>query len=162
MPVTAFTFGAFGDLITLISLANTVRNSLSDARGSVADCQGLLTYLDGFSQSLEIVKARIQPCDVPGSQETSFPSTVSLSPFEAQQVLGHIAKCYTILEKFNTTLVPYVEMVDQRPVRSLSKKIRRFWCKIRWVTVRSQAVDVERRLAGLTNCIMLVLQTASL
>ena len=106
MSVVGFTFGSFGDIITLIQLANAVRNSLSEARGSVADCEGLLIYLDGFSQSLEVVKTRLEPYCAPESQSISFSPIAALSPSEAQVVLRHVEACYKVLDKFNSTLEP--------------------------------------------------------
>ena len=161
MSVVGFTFGSFGDIITLLQLADTVRKSLSETRGSVANCERLVSYLNGFSQSLEIVRTRLQPSDVSeGPPGTSF--TLSLTALEARAILQHIAACYQVLDDFNKTLGPYLEMVDKRPSRSFCKRVRLLWRKIRWSGVKNEAADVERRLTAITTSITLVLQTASL
>ena len=158
--VLGFTFGSFGDIITLIQLADAVRKSLSETRGSVANCERLMGYLDGFSQSLEHVMKRLEPCNNTGSRDTFF--TLRLSPPEVGTILFHIAECYKVLDDFSKTLGPYVEMVDRRPAQSFCEKVRKFWRKLCWPQVKGEAADVERRLTALTTSITLVLQTADL
>ena len=157
MSVVGFTFGSFGDIITLIQLAQTVRKALSDARGSAAHCTSLMTYLDAFTQSLEIVRTRLEPFD--GAKGPIYPATSPLRPLEVQVILEHVATCYHVLETFSTTLQPYIKLADSHSAESFLEKVRRAWRKFRYISVQSEAEDVERRLTALTCSITMALQT---
>ena len=160
MPIVGCTFGSFGGIITLIELANTVKVSLSEARGSAAHCRNLVTYLDDFSRSLGVVKGRLEP--FAENSGVSFSATAMLHPDEMEVILNHIASCYRLLGDFNESLAPYVAITDAGPAKSFLKKLRRLWRKIRFIAMKSEAADLERRLTSLTVSITLVLQASSL
>lgn len=57
MSLVGFTFGSFGDIITIIGLAVQVHKALSESAGSSEEYQDLLADLGSFSQLLQIVQS---------------------------------------------------------------------------------------------------------
>lgn len=57
MSLVGFTFGSFGDIITIIGLAVQVHKALSESTGSSEEYQDLLADLGSFSQLLQIVQS---------------------------------------------------------------------------------------------------------
>lgn len=55
MPIVAFAFGSFGDIITVVQLALAIRTALCNC-GPSSECQALIKYLESFAYSLEALK----------------------------------------------------------------------------------------------------------
>ncbi|TFY66271.1 hypothetical protein EVG20_g4817 [Dentipellis fragilis] len=70
MSFAVFTFGSFGDIITVVQLLNQVRRTLCDSTGSAAEYQALIADLDVFANVLSAVNDAFQP----GSSESARPS----------------------------------------------------------------------------------------
>lgn len=86
MVIAAFTFGAFGDITSIISLAWTIRRSLSEAAGASAQIQTLITDIDSFMRALQQIK-------------TALPSHESLQPDLANGIAFALETCFQILQR---------------------------------------------------------------
>lgn len=134
MSIVAFTFGSFGDILSIIDLAVKIRKALGDGAGSSKDYQALLFELDSFSDVLTTVHNAIYSQDktqkLPGSVERAIRSALN----SARELLG----------EFYASISSYKGSLQEGGSGSM---IRDSWWKIGWsLFKKEEVVEMRRRL----------------
>jgi hypothetical protein len=118
-----FTFGSFGDIITICQLVYKTVEALDDARGSAADYQALAKRL----QNLEEVIAKI------GKLSLAQRKLVDVTALD-----NTLANCKQCLDKFQQKISPFRRALLQKGARKIIGDVFR---KIQWT---SEKDDVNR------------------
>ncbi|KAJ3543914.1 hypothetical protein NM688_g5802 [Phlebia brevispora] len=174
MSLVGFTFGSFGDIITIIQIARAIQKSLSEKSGATAECRMLIEYLDTFTGTVEIVKSLAFPGRSPpdGAQNASdgnvhgitTPLRSIQSPFtnpeysaSANAILRSLWLCDRLLREFKVKLAPYEESLLYSSGGSSRNRLRDFWRKVDWSSIKADAIDLRRNLAAQVQHITLIL-----
>lgn len=132
MSIIAFTFGSFGDILSIIDLAVKIRKALGDGTGSSKDYQALLFELDSFSDVLTTLHNAIHSQDktqkLPGSLEQAIRNALN----SARELLG---ESYASISSYQGSL---------REGGSGSM-MRDSWWKIGWFLFKKDEVGEMRR-----------------
>ena len=150
MSVVAFTFGSFGDIITIIQLAHSIQKALSDTRGSAAECRNLIAYLGAYTTTLECVQNAFD------SRNTAYaaPLRLAFSGPAANAISRSIAISYDRMKTFERKLECYRESLEGG---SSGSWFRDAWRKVNWPTIRQEAVDLQRELTAQAQIINIIL-----
>lgn len=163
MSLVGFTFGSFGDIITVISLAWSIKKLLSDANGAPAECRLLVEYLDTFTNTVEIAKTLTIDASIASTSATSDTAPPPLSRPEystAVTVVSHaLSICRRLLEAFKSKLAPYEASLLSNNACSKFVVFRR---KLSWISIRKEALELRRNLEGQLHSINVILSVVAL
>lgn len=135
MSLAGFTFGSFGDVISLISLVLQVRRALGDSAGASEDHQALIAELDSFSHLLHVVREALTIHDNPRKLPNSVRNAMKQGLLSSAALL---ADFYKDVERYSGSL---------RQGGSGSV-IRDSWMKVEWALYKKEDVrQMRRRLA---------------
>lgn len=134
MSVVAFTFGSFGDVLSLINLTVKIQKALSDSRGSSEDYQALLAELDSFSEFLNTVRDALQVRDGP----KKLPDSVR------NAIRSVLQSSTSLLQRFYTDIERYRRNLRKGGSGSM---MRDSWMKIGWALFKQDEVrEIRRKL----------------
>lgn len=100
--LVGFTFGSFGDIITIIGVVKQAHKALSESAGSSEDYQNLLADLDSFSQLLQTVQSvcsSVGPDGLPRSLENGIGEALGRSKVVLNEIYANIAGYQESLKK---------------------------------------------------------------
>ncbi|PSR71905.1 hypothetical protein PHLCEN_2v12249 [Hermanssonia centrifuga] len=145
MPIAAFTFGSFGDIVTIVQLAFAIKKALSDSRGSLAECRMLVAYLDDFTRSMDCLKPWVSRA-LMSDGFTSDPTQPTLNQASLNAIRYAIATCERLLTEFKGKLSPYEASLVQGGSGNWFLDFRR---RIGWrSSLREDAIDLRRNLVA--------------
>lgn len=128
----SFTFGSFGDIVTVIQLLKKIVGILSDSKGASLDYQDLVEELRGY----ETVLSRVQYTVV----DPKTPVIV------ARELLQEVDVCRALLHRIHKQILRYRESLRKGGSNNMMIDS---WRKIGWTLVRGSEVDrIRERLAG--------------
>lgn len=157
--LVAFTFGSFGDIFTILGLACTVRQLLSDSRGASVECRLLVEYLNTFASTMNVVKA-LAFDESPGSATPAIGCGIAVLArpeykSAANAVLYALSICCRLLEAFKAKLCPYEEgLMASRP--GVMNTLRSTWFRLSWVPIRQEALELRTSLEARARNIQLI------
>ncbi|KAI1798052.1 hypothetical protein LXA43DRAFT_5916 [Ganoderma leucocontextum] len=130
--VFAFTFGAFGDIVSAADLALRVSKALSSSRGSTYDYQYLIQELDALAHVLQVAEA---------ATRTGLLERTTVNSLNAE-----VLRCRNVVERLWDQVRKY-----QKALGSGSKEngIEASWRKIGWGLFKTE--DVREARAKLTT-----------
>ena len=112
MGVFAVTAGSFGDFVTVLQLAWTIRRILSEARAAPKEVQDLIEDIDSFTHALQITKAVLE-------------GTANLEPSVANGVAHSLGICTTVLRRTSDKLKSYEEaFARKRNIKKWTQGLR--------------------------------------
>ncbi|CAL1699179.1 unnamed protein product [Somion occarium] len=150
MPVAAFTFGSFGDIVTIIELVVSLRNVLSESGDSGAEYKALLSYLESFTYSLECLKPLLS------TQSGSSP--IDSSAINA--IRYAVACCEVLIREFKAKLGP---PSSGEISTNTAEWFRNIWWKLQWASAtRHDAVELRSRLKAQGDIINRILSMSTL
>lgn len=132
MSLAAFTFGSFGDVLSLISLVLQVRRALGDSSGASEDHQALITELDSFSDLLQVVRNALSVHEGPRRLPNSVRNAMGQGLLASTALLVGF---YKDIERYRCSL---------RQGGSGSM-IRDSWMKAEWALYKKEDVRQMRR-----------------
>ena len=117
MSVVAFTFGSFGDIITILDKLDQIRRTLVDDQGSYSEFKSLVDEIDQFTRSLEFLESvRIQftndgagvttPISRPGGQSSNTLDAVVFRN-HLRTLQGAVSASRAIAQELHDALVRY-------------------------------------------------------
>ncbi len=134
MVAVSLKFGSVGDIVTVIQLAWSIQQALSETKGSSAEYRMLVDYLKGFSDSLEAVKPLI----------LSPRTTLELSAVNALRCA--IGTCEKLMRDFQLKITSYAGSLAPGGSGNWLIDVRR---KIGWFTsVKGDAIDLRLNLCA--------------
>ncbi|KZV84393.1 hypothetical protein EXIGLDRAFT_700486 [Exidia glandulosa HHB12029] len=146
MSVPAFTFGSFGDIVTILQLAWTIRQSLSETAGAVAQVQTLIADIDAFTCALQQIKSALD--------------TRESVPADLMNGIGHaLESCFVLLRGVQERINSYnVRMTGAVGARAL----KRYWAVLGWEILggRSKVEAMRTRLSEQVEVIQTLLAAA--
>lgn len=149
--LVAFTFGSFGDIFTILGLAWSVQQLLSDRNGASAECRELIAYLNTFSHTLRVVHKLAFGSDVdPATQTSSTGNTGTVSLLStpkymsaANAMLCALQECRRSLDEFKDKLAPYQESFL---AGGSGNRFYDMWRKLNWPCINAEATKLRRGL----------------
>ncbi|EIM89299.1 uncharacterized protein STEHIDRAFT_109525 [Stereum hirsutum FP-91666 SS1] len=146
MSLVGFTFGSFGDIITIIQLANKVRKLLSESSGASAEYQQLILEIDTSLFILHLVY---------GASQFQSADASPLSTNAQQTIQQCVKKSEDILRELDGKLFKFQESLEEG---GTGKKLLDYWGKIRWgFFTDNYLIETRRKLAEQRMCITLLL-----
>ncbi|PSR73902.1 hypothetical protein PHLCEN_2v10260 [Hermanssonia centrifuga] len=134
MVAVSLKFGSVGDIVTVIQLAWSIQQALSETKGSSAEYRMLVDYLKGFSDSLEAVKPLI----------LNPRTTLELSAVNALR--WAIGTCEKLMRDFQLKITSYAGSLAPGGSGSWLIDVRQ---KIGWFTsVKGDAIDLRLNLCA--------------
>lgn len=126
MSIVAFTFGSFGDIVSLIELTLRVRKALSDSTGSSEEYQALILELQGFSDLLSMTRATLHSLKATNRQIIS--ESIHL------QVLHHLDHAGRLLKGLHMRIERYQDRLREGGSRA---RMLESWRKIGWALFKN-------------------------
>ncbi|KZV84388.1 hypothetical protein EXIGLDRAFT_290523 [Exidia glandulosa HHB12029] len=146
MPITAFTFGSFGDIATILQLAWTIRRSLSDSAGAVAQVQTLIADIDAFTRALQQIKFALD----------TRPSV----PEDLMNGIAHaLESCFLLLRSVQT----HIDSYNARMTGAVgARALKRYWAALGWEILggKSKVEAMRARLSEQIEVIQTLLAAA--
>lgn len=148
MSVVAFTFGSFGDILSILQLANNVRKSLGESAGASAEYQQLISELDTSRVALSLVLGVSQLKDTsPISQEARL----------AIQQCVHNSR--NIIAELDSKIFKFRDSLKKGGTRRM---VIDSWRKIGWGIFKvDYLVEARRRLSEQSRMIKLLLEVSN-
>ncbi|EIM79400.1 uncharacterized protein STEHIDRAFT_163759 [Stereum hirsutum FP-91666 SS1] len=147
--IVGFTFGSFGDILSILQLARTVQRLLSDSLGASSEYQDLLLELDRMLRVLHLVQGATTPRHGSGSLSINTHEDLRLSITRCRIVIFDL---YARIQKFRESL---------RKGGSGSR-MRDSWRKIGWGLFKvDELVDIRRKLKDEGDVIMTLLDVSN-
>lgn len=149
-----FSFGSFGDVITVIQILDDIRKTLSDGRGSYSEFVGIVDGLDDFIQTLQCLdRIQVQWQDTVNSEtEASIAGcNVPTNAFDSTMV-SRIRKSLTASEKIAKEFQVVLRRYDTTALTSAkgwTKNLKACLRKIRWA-LSSTRKDIDSLKINLT------------
>lgn len=133
MPIAAFTFGSFGDILALIELAIQAYNALDETTGASKDYLSLVEVVHEFSQLLQnlqnihryLCEAPYRP---PPSVHEPIHSALERSKVVLDTICARIAGYQTYLREGGS-----------------GNRLMDIWTKIRWGVFKQKEIKVMRK-----------------
>ncbi|KZV84400.1 hypothetical protein EXIGLDRAFT_727273 [Exidia glandulosa HHB12029] len=116
MPIAAFTFGSFGDIATILQLAWTIRKSLDESAGSVAQVRTVVADIDSFTQALQQIKAAL-------SARASVPTELM------NGVVHALEQCFKLLTQVKSRIDSFNSRVSGAVGAGV---VRKYWAALGW------------------------------
>lgn len=140
MSVIGFTFGSFGDVLSILKMAYDVRALLSESKGASDEYQQLLAELDTSLRTLHLVQGVFLAKDaasLPSDVQTAIQQSVSNSRTLISELYAKIARFRDSLQKGGS-----------------GSMMRDSWRKIGWGLFKhDELVETRRRLSEQTSII---------
>ncbi|TFY76573.1 hypothetical protein EWM64_g7438 [Hericium alpestre] len=134
MPAIAFTFGAFGDIFSLIQLARSVQKALSESAGASMEYQDLVMEVDSFIKIVNCVHRTM-----------SFHGPNRLPPSVENALNASLAICSVLIGKIGNKIIDYRESLRKG---GGTRMMLDSWRKIGWgLFAKNEMIDLQRRLA---------------
>lgn len=144
MPIAAFTFGSFGDILALVDLAIQVHAALSSSAGASEDYQALVSELHSFSQLLQNVQT-IHTLTLHGLNRD--PPTVSLQ----NAIRFALERSKVLLDTICAKIAGYQKSLRRGGSGNMMKDS---WRKIGWAIFKKDEIqEMRRQLGGCTQSI---------
>lgn len=133
MPVAVFSIGSFGDIVTMLQLAFSIRAALSDASGASADVRALVADIDSFVQALRQV------------QLTLDARRAALTPDLVNGILHALSTCHNLLQHVQAQITSFQDSLS----RNQGPAWRKYWAMTAWSMLggKQRVDDLKRRLA---------------
>ncbi|TFY76066.1 hypothetical protein EWM64_g7947 [Hericium alpestre] len=131
----SFTFGAFGDIVSLIQLATSVSKALHESIGASMEYQELVMEVDSFVKTMNCVHHIM-----------SFQGPDRLSPVVEDALNTSLAVCSVHIGKIANKVTGYRESL--RKGGGTDQMVLDSWRKIGWgLFAKNEVLDLRRRLA---------------
>ncbi|KZV91145.1 hypothetical protein EXIGLDRAFT_837341 [Exidia glandulosa HHB12029] len=146
MSIAAFTFGSFGDIVTILQLAWTIRQSLSETAGAVAQVQTLIADIDAFTCALQQIKSVLD-------------TRASVPPDLMNGIAHALESCFLLLRGVQEQINSYnARMTGAVGARAL----KRYWAALGWEILggRSKVEAMRARLSEQVEVIQTLLAAA--
>ena len=127
-----FSFGSFGDIITLVQLTYSLASAIRDTKAHHEQYEELAQYLDAFGQNLESLRPYVERS---GSSTMDQAATI--------QIRNALTTCERLMRQFmdKYTLVQSPQMSS---LRYMGKRLK--WA-VRWVmSAEDDAIEQQREL----------------
>ncbi|TDL16612.1 hypothetical protein BD410DRAFT_844273 [Rickenella mellea] len=140
--MTAFTFGSFGDIVTLTSVVITCARSLNDSTGSLADYQDFIDELSSLKEILELVIAQDQDSSTSKIADITLgTSSTTNPPLVLAAIRSHVEQCRSVMETFHKNVKSYETGLNRRGPKS-------WWYKMVWAMwKKDQMTSFRAKLA---------------
>ncbi|TDL14014.1 hypothetical protein BD410DRAFT_840648 [Rickenella mellea] len=140
--MAAFTFGSFGDILTLTSVVIASVRSLNDSTGSVSDYQDFIQELGSLTEILELAVFQNQDLSTASAAATSEGTISTISPpVISAAIRSHIEQCRSLMETFRQNVKSYERGLNQGGPKG-------WWNKIVWAMwKKDQVMSFRAKLA---------------
>ncbi len=133
-----FSFGSFGDIITIIQLSYSLAQALRDTGDSSSECQDLVEYLNAFGRNLDNLRPYLSG------------RSRALDPAAVQQIHDALGTCDRLINEFMTKNVRIRDPSGNKIV-DMTRRVR--WA-VRWVLrAKDDAVELRQRLMAVGDII---------
>lgn len=147
--IVGFTFGSFGDILSILQLARTVQRLLSDSLGASSEYQDLLLELDRTLRVLHLVQGVTTPRHGSGS----------LSINTHEDIRQSISRCRIVIFDLYVRIQKFRESLRKGGSGS---RMRDSWRKIGWGLFKlDELVDIRRKLKDEGDVIMALLDVSN-
>ncbi|TDL18115.1 hypothetical protein BD410DRAFT_806801 [Rickenella mellea] len=151
--MAAFTFGSFGDILTLTSVVITCARSLNDSTGSVSDYQDFINELSSLKEILELVVSQNQDSSTVSSAVNTVGTNGTIagsSPIVMAAIRSHIEQCRSVMETFHQNVKSYERGLNQRGAKSwCHKMVWSMWKKDQIMTFRAKLATHRQQIMTL-------------
>ncbi|THH03786.1 hypothetical protein EW146_g10344 [Bondarzewia mesenterica] len=139
-----FSFGSFGDIVSLASLTREVIKALNESRGSSAEYRNLIAELRSLSSSLDALHRHL-----------SVRGPIRLEYSAENGIKFALSRCQFLITDFYQRMRGYQNSLQRGGSGS---RMRDSWRKIGWsIFKREEVIDLKRKLADQKNTIVLML-----
>lgn len=134
----AFAFGSFGDIVTILQLAWSLRKLLSDVGGASQEVQTIISDIDAFMKGMEAVKATL--------------SQTSITPSIELQLDFVLQRCRHILDLTNKRVAEF----NIKTSRAVGVRVmREYWKLCAW-DIFGGKQEVNALLRRLSDSLLLI------
>lgn len=140
MSVIGFTFGSFGDVLSILKIAYDVRALLSESKGASEEYQQLLAELDASLRTLHLVQGVFLAKDA-----------ASLPPDVQMAIQQSVSNSRTLILDLYVKIARFRSSLQKGGSGSM---MRDSWRKIGWgLFKQDELIESRRRLSEQTNII---------
>ncbi|EIM82301.1 uncharacterized protein STEHIDRAFT_160850 [Stereum hirsutum FP-91666 SS1] len=148
MSVFAFTFGSFGDILSIVQLGYKVRTLLSESKGATEEYQQLLSELDTSLRTLHLVHGALFAKDA-----------ASLPPDVVKAIRQSVSNSWIIIFDIYSKIARFRDKLKKGGSGSM---MRASWQKIGWgLFKQDELVESRRRLSEQSSVIKTLLGLSS-
>jgi hypothetical protein len=133
MATIAFTFGSLGDIVALLQLAWSLRQTLSDVAGSSMQIRAVIADLDSFAHGIQAVKSAL---DMFKSMPASLRNALGLALQRAHAILLAMK---SEVDTFNAKVASAAGILS----------LKEFWARCQWGALggRTKVEAMRQRLS---------------
>lgn len=147
MSLVVFSFGSFGDIVTLLGLTKRCCQALCESTGASRDYQDLVSELSSFASLLEYIQAIFD------SANSNRSMNIAQVRKELELTLKEAKKT---LQGFNAAILSYKASLGARG--GTGSRVRDSWRKIGWALFKASEVgDMRKKLADYQEKLSLLL-----